>query len=96
MNKPISRQEESLLPSFNSHEDARHYFTDLYGTDFVFESADYIGDQMCYFYALIINREEYERGQELLKNGTSVSGFDFLYSYQSIQIMKSGSVHIVH
>lgn len=96
MNKPISRQEESLLPSFSSHEEARNYFTNLYGTDFILESADYIGDQICYFYALIINRGEYERGQELLMSGTSVSGFDFLYSYQSIQIMDNGSVHIVH
>ena len=96
MNKPISREDESLLPSFSSHEEAWKYFTDLYGEDFVFQSAEYIGEQICYFYVLVINREDFEKGQITLLNENIVSGLDYLYSHQPIQIMADGSIHIVH
>lgn len=96
MNKPISRQEESLLPKFNSHKEARKYFTDLYKDDFILQSSEYIGEQICHFYVLVINREDFEKGQTTLLNENLVSGLDYLYSHQPIQIMDDGSVHIVH
>lgn len=92
---PISRQDENNLQEFNSHDDAALYFKERYGSDFVFE--EFSGEY--YFYALVFNHEVYRKGRTELSKGYSLSGnlaMDFLNSYQSIQIHKDGSIHIVH
>lgn len=96
---PISRQEESEIPLFDSYKDAQAYFSDKYGQDFVLESTDDIGGQNCYFHALIFDHATYFKGRRLLRSGNSMSGplaLDFLKSYQSIQIFEDGNIHIVH
>ena len=91
----ISRQEEAELPIFKSHEEARAYFEEKYGEKFVFEESSDIGDGICFFYRLITDEEAYIKGASDL-NSNGFVGMEFLNSYQPIQIMEDGSVHIVH
>ena len=92
----ISRKDEESIPQFNSHEEAKSWFEDRYGKDFILTGADQIGDETCYFYYLILDWEEYKRGQKELKENGYMAGLSFLMSHQPVQIMESGSVHIVH
>lgn len=96
MTQKISREEEANLPAFDSHEEAKVYFKEKYGEHFVFESSDLFSNGMMYFYALVFDHESYRRGRNELTAGRSFSDRGFLNSYQSIQIGKDGSIHIVH
>ena len=95
----ITREMESALPSFKSHEEAAAYFKEQYGSDFVFQSVEPIGDMNCYFYALVVDHGIYRKGRMLLTKGQAVTGdlgLKFIMSYQPVQIMEDGHIHIVY
>lgn len=97
MTQKISREEEAQIPKFNSHKEAKNWFIDRYGPDFILTGAEMIGDEMCYFYYLILNWKDYQEGtKEVRLNQNMAAGLNFLYSHQPVQIMENGSVHIVH
>lgn len=91
----ISRQEEAELPTFKTYEEARDYFEEKYGEKFVFEESSDTGDGICFFYRLITDEEAYIKGASDL-NSNGYVGMEFMNSYQPIQIMEDGSIHIVH
>lgn len=93
----ITREEEAKIPSFISHDEARKWFKEKYGDNFMMTSSELIDGQKCYFYNLILDRNVFEVGQrELKKEGFMKDALTFLGSYQSIQIFEDGSIHIVH
>ena len=100
MAKKITREEEALIPAFQSRREALRWFRDKYGDDFRWVSTEVSEDGMYYFCALILNKEEYEAGVQELQYGDPFAGtFDgraFLESFQQIEIYKGGRIHIVH
>lgn len=99
MKFPISRQEEQSFPEFRSHKEAASFFKEKFGPDFVFESSDLIDGTICYFYSVVVDHSVYYKCNQLLADGKSVSGelgMKFISSYQPIQIMENGNVHIVY
>lgn len=96
MAKRITRQEEAELPAFSSHKEAREWFKARYGDDFMLTGSELIGDEICYFYNLILDRALFEAESKKLHDGVMTDGMKLINSYQSIQIMDSGNVHIVH
>ena len=96
---PISRQDESSFPVFHSHGEAADFFKEKFGSDFVFESSENIVDMTCYFYALVVDHAVYSKGKRLLSKNQPVTGelgMQFIKSYQPVQIMENGSVHVVY
>lgn len=96
---PISRQDEQSFPAFNSHEEAAAYFKDKFGSDFVFESSEPIDGMQCYFYSVISDHAVYHKARRMLAHGEPVTGdlgLQFMQSYQPVQIMENGNVHIVY
>ena len=96
MVKAITRAGENELPNFGNYEEAKAFFTERYGSDFILQDIDRIGEQLCYFHALVLDWEEYDRGQKQLREQGSLTGFEYIGSYQPIQIMEDGSLHIVY
>lgn len=96
MTQKISRKDEESIPQFHSHEEAKKWFEGRYGKDFILTDVDYIGKEKCYFYSLILDWEEYQKGQKALQENGYMAGLEFLMSHQPVQIMESGSIHIVH
>ena len=95
MNK-ITREEEAMMPAFKSHAEAREWFKEKYGDDFMLTDSEIIGGQKCYFYHLILDRAVYI---SFMRNPQSIitsPAIDYLNSHQAIQIMEDGDVHIVH
>lgn len=93
----ISRQAESEIPEFSSHEAAREYFKNRYGNHFVMNSSEMIGDEKVYFYNLILDRKTYEDGyKQLVKDGFMADALDFMNSYQPVEIFEDGRIHIIH
>ena len=92
----ITRKEEAELPTFTDYKAAFDYFMDKYPNSFELESVEEIGGKKCYFCALIVDRETYFIGRRKLMQLNAVTGMEFPQSYQPIQIMQDGSVHIVH
>lgn len=86
-------QEEAGLPLFQSHEAAIQYFEESYGEKFVFEESLDTEEGFCSFYRLITDEEAYIKGISDL-NSTGHVRMSFLESYQPIQIMQDGHVHI--
>lgn len=96
---PISRQDEADFPVFQSHNEAADFFKDKFGSDFVFESSENIGDGMCYFYSVVTDHAIYNKGRRLLSAGQPVTGdlgLQFMKSYQPVQIMENGNIHVVY
>ena len=92
----ISRQEEAEIPRFDSHKEARKWFVMKYGDDFEYCTSEIYGNEICYFYNLILDREIYEEENRKLIDGRKSDGLALLNSYQSIEIMTTGSIHIIH
>ncbi len=93
----ITREEEAKLPFFNDHKEAREWFKDIYGDRFIFTSSEWMDDQICYFFYLILDRNVFEAGQkEMESKGIMTDAVKFMGSFQEIQIMEDESVHIVH
>lgn len=96
MAKKITREEEALIPAFQSHREAIDWFKDKYADDFRWVSTEALGNEICHFCVLILNKEEYEAGNKALQQGDLVDGMTFLNSFQSIEIFRGGEIHIVH
>ena len=92
MRHRITRQEESTLPKFSNHQEARQWFKFMYGDDFMLTTVE--GD--IYFYYLILNRKRFDEEMAKLNKGTLGDSSKLLSSYQPVQISADGSVHIVH
>lgn len=101
----ISREEESKLPQFNSHLEAREYFKSIYGEKFQMQdSKEYSGEKI-YFYHLILDMNQYlESVKEISKQQIKSLQWTkegcvaerYMFSYQPIEISESGDVHIIH
>lgn len=96
MRFPISREDESRFPKFNSYDEARAYFVEKFGSDFIFQDVDDIDGQQCFFHAVVVDWEKYKAGRLQLQRNGHVTGIDFVLSYQPVQIMQDGSVHVVY
>ena len=96
----ITREEEAKLPRFRSHREAKMYFSIKYGDAFEINEGFAVGEgdnaTICHRCNLILNREIYDRGMRELTQGSMADAGDFLASYQSIEIMLDGSVHVIH
>lgn len=91
-----SRKDENNLPKFGNHRQARLYFKNKHGDQFFLVDSDSIDGEKVYFYNLILNPEVYEKGMSALIHKGHYSGFDFIESYQRIEIWESGQVHMIH
>lgn len=96
MKFPISREDENHFPKFISYEDARVYFSERFGSDFILQDIEDINGQQCYFHAVVVDWEQYKIGQLQFSRGEAVTGLDYIFSYQPVQIMQDGSVHVVY
>ena len=96
MAKKITREEEGKLPSFDNHRDAINWFKYKYIHDFRWFGTDTVGDEICHFCAIILDRKAFETGRGMLLQGNAVAGTDYLNSFQVIEIFQSGRIHIVH
>ena len=98
--KKITRKAEAVLPRFRSHREARLWFKVKYGDAFEIDDSFIVGEgedaSICYRYNLVLDREVYERGMRQLVQGSMSDAGDFLGSYQSIEIMLDGHVHVIH
>ena len=93
----ISREEESKIPEFKSHDEARKYFKDKYGDDFQLVDSENTSDGKIYFYKLILNREVYmDMIKEMNKSGYVPMTEERMFCTQDIQIFEDGHIHIVH
>lgn len=90
--EPISRAEEDELPVFNSHDEARAWFKNKYGDNFMMTGSFGEGEDKIYLYDLLLNRERY---MYFLKT-RDFNNHDRLNYFQSLSISAKGDVHIVH
>lgn len=96
MAKKITREEEAHIPTFDNHKEAREWFTIKYGDDFIPAGSEIISDEICYFYYLLLDRATFEAEYRKLQEGRLGDAMAYLKSYQSIEIMSRGGVHIIH
>lgn len=95
--KKISREEESNMPEFTSHEEARKYFKERFGDDFQLINSEIIDNEKIYFYHLILNKDYYMSYVTNEKVRIKAdSNLLFMFSYQNIEINENGNVHIIH
>lgn len=101
MNRGISRTEEANIPKFNSHDEARAYFKEKYGDNFMMMDSAIIDGMKLYFYDLILNKEAYILMQEKKRQSpimldTSTITEEMFFSSQRIEIFENGNIHILH
>lgn len=96
---PISRKEEAEIPLFSSYAEAKSYFVEKYGMDFILQTIEPINGMDCYFHSLVLDWETYHKGKSILRKNNSLSGdlgLAFIQSYQPIEIFDNGRIHIIH
>jgi hypothetical protein len=89
----ISRED---IPQFNSHDEARAYFEQKYGTS-NFELVEEVTDRnegKFYLYKLILDAEAYKKGMQEIKEKGYCSNEAFIKSTQRIKIMANGEVFL--
>lgn len=91
----ITKDEENILPVFNSHQDALIHFKNKYGDDFMLKSSGEKNGEKINIYVLILDREAFESGQKKLARFEMVPP-DFINSFQSIEIKENGDFHIAN
>lgn len=96
--RKISRKDEARLPTFSSQTEARDYFVKKYGDNFfIVDSFVIDGERICYEFHLVLNWGAYTDGIRRLSEEHSISdNGEFLCSYQKIEVMDDGSVHVLH
>ena len=98
--KRITREDEAKLPRFRPHREARDYFKARFGDAFELEESFIVGEgadaTLCYRYSLVLDRGACEKGIRQLTQGSQADAGDFLASYQTIEVMLDGSVHVIH
>lgn len=96
--KRITKKFEANLPVFRSHEEAREYFKAEFGNDFVLHEPRHSYDEKIFIYHLILDRVSYEKGikkfQERKWSLADNDCYNFLFSYQPVQIDEDGNVYI--
>ena len=97
--KKITREEAAKLPLFKSYAESRKYFKSKYGDAFQLEESFIVGDganaTVCYRYSFVLDRDVYEKGIRQLASSSMADAGDFLASYQTIEIMLNGDVHVI-
>lgn len=91
-----TREMEANLPEFESAAEAREYFKEKHGKNFVLLFSDVIDGMKIYFNNLVLNEEVYERSLRYLGNDNDIDGLELLNSYQRIEIWEDGRVHMIH
>lgn len=101
--KGITREDEARLPRFESHAEARTYFSAKYGDDaFQIEDSFVVGEDddatIVYRYSLVLDRDAFEEGRRRLMQGSlqGEGAMRFLRSYQTVEVSLEGSVHVIH
>jgi len=94
--KKYSRADEASLPVFYNHRQARLYFKNKHGDNFFMVDSDILEGEKIYFYHLVLNQQDYKKGINQLRSSGSVSGLEFMNSYQKIEIWENGNIHMIH
>lgn len=105
--KKITRDEEHKFPRFNSHTEAREYFKSKYGHSFQMIDSDIIDGEKIYFYNLILDLDAHtkaieemgKKGLPLVLEGDGTDtclAFRYMNSYQKIEILETGAIHILY
>lgn len=94
--KRFTREFESDIQEFESRKEVEDWFSDLFGEDFILQDVFSVGDKRCWNYTVIHDRDEWTKGQEILKQQGYLSGGDYMWSYQIVQVFEDGSIHIVY
>lgn len=101
----ISREEESKLPKFNTHLEAREYFKSIYGERFQMQDSQECSGEKIYFYHLILDMNQYlesvnEISEQQIKSlqwtEEGCLADRYMFSYQPIEISETGNVHIIN
>lgn len=94
--KRLTRKFDQDLPEFSSHQEARNWFKDLFGDDFMLtDSMDIDGEKM-WDYELVIDRPAWKKGMKEMNEKGFSSGVEFMMATHTIQIFDSGKIHVVH
>lgn len=101
--KWISREEEASFPQFNGYKEAIEFFREKYGDQFKLLNVTTFDGQKLFFCAYIVDPEKFDKMNNYIRERDSglIDSSDpetegFIESYQSIEIMEDGSLHIVH
>ncbi len=93
----ITLDDHKKLPSFTNNADAIKWFKSTYGDKFIYVESDYLREQKCYIYYLILDELAYFSGHSELKNiGRVTKPMRFLASHQKIEIFEDGHIHIYY
>jgi hypothetical protein len=91
----LSRKFEENLPDFSSHDEARKYFKEQYGDNFMLTNSEIIDGEKIYFYYLVVHRENFDRFMRELNEKGSTTGDEGSLSYHNVEIWENGNIHIV-
>ncbi|AIQ65637.1 hypothetical protein D3C81_266000 [compost metagenome] len=92
----LSKQFQSDLPKFSTHEEAAGWFSALFGEDFIFveKMKTATEDEFYYLYDIIHDRPRWERREQDIKEKGFANGLGMLLCAQRVDIYEDGSVEL--
>ncbi|MBT2662052.1 hypothetical protein [Bacillus sp. ISL-45] len=84
------------LPDFSTHEEAREWFSNRFGTQFIQKEEDFSEGKRVYYYHIVKNREDYDRYMaSLMEDGKmELKSMEPFESYSTVEISEDGDVSI--
>lgn len=92
----LSRQFQSDLPAFSTHEEAAQWFRSLFGEDFIFveKMKTPTQDEFYYLYDIIHDRPRWERRERDIQEKGFCNAVGMLLCAQRVDIYEDGSVQM--
>lgn len=84
------------MPDFSTHEEAREWFTNRFGTQFIHKDDDFSEGKDVHYYHIVKNRDAYDRYMaSLMDEGKlELKSMEPFESYSTVEISEDGDVSI--
>lgn len=92
----LSKQFQADLPKFTTHEEAAHWFSTLFGHDFIFVEKMKTANEkeFYYLYDIVHDRPRWERRESDIKEKGFANGLGMLLCAQRVDIYEDGSIEM--
>jgi hypothetical protein len=86
----------SSMPEFNSHDEGREWFSNRFGSQFLYKDEGFSEGKHVFFYHIVKNQDAYDRYMASLTSAgkMEIHNMEPFESYTTVEIIEDGNVSI--
>ncbi|WP_156291982.1 hypothetical protein [Oceanobacillus salinisoli] len=84
------------MPDFHNHDEARQWFKEKFGDDFLIRSSDVVNETKIYYYHIVKDLELYQQYMESFAKPVKheITNMETFESYSTVEISENGDVNM--